>query len=155
MSGYDHEWDGAVKEGARGVWRAQPVEIVGDGELEALRCRRTRADEDGSLQLVDDSDFEIPCDLVVLAIGQQKLGWMFDDVDGVEIDDAGRVIIDEETGRTGHPRYFAGGDCVSGGQEVVDAVQEGKIAARGIHSTLVAEDTESAGEKAEPASPVV
>ena len=46
--------------------------------------------------------------------------------------DRGRVVVDERTMQTSNPRYFAGGDCVSGGQEVVNAVAEGKRAAAGI-----------------------
>ena len=40
--------------------------------------------------------------------------------------------IDPETGQTGNSRYFAGGDCSNGGREVVDAVADGKRAARAI-----------------------
>jgi len=42
------------------------------------------------------------------------------------------VAVTRETGQTSNPKYFAGGDCVSGGREVVDAVADGKRAARGI-----------------------
>jgi glutamate synthase (NADPH/NADH) small chain len=42
------------------------------------------------------------------------------------------VIIDRETGQTTNPKYYAGGDCVNGGREVVDAVADGKRAAAGI-----------------------
>jgi len=41
----------------------------------------------------------------------------------------GSVAIDRPTGRTTNPRYYAGGDCVNGGREVVDAVADGKRAA--------------------------
>jgi len=41
----------------------------------------------------------------------------------------GRLVADPATGQTGNPRYYAGGDCVNGGREVVDAVAEGKRAA--------------------------
>ena len=44
----------------------------------------------------------------------------------------GRVVIDRATGQTTNAKYFAGGDCVNGGREVVDAVADGKRAARGI-----------------------
>jgi glutamate synthase (NADPH/NADH) small chain len=43
----------------------------------------------------------------------------------VEVRD-GRIVADPITGQTGNPRYFAGGDCVNGGREVVDAVADGK-----------------------------
>jgi dihydropyrimidine dehydrogenase (NAD+) subunit PreT len=56
---------------------------------------------------------------------------------GVQVD-AGRVAIDRTTGHTTHPKYFAGGDCVNGGREVVDAVADGKRAALGISALLEA-----------------
>ena len=46
------------------------------------------------------------------------------------------MVVNPETGQTGHPKYFAGGDCVNGGREVVDAVAEGMRAARGIDAWL-------------------
>jgi len=52
--------------------------------------------------------------------------------------------------RTGNPKYFAGGDCVNGGGEVVDAVAEGMIAApRGIDSWLAASPGSSSGSSGE------
>ena len=135
MSGYDHEWAGAKQLGARGVWRAQPVEILGDERVEGLRCRETRevrADGGGSqLEVVEGTEFDLECDAVLLAIGQSKLGEIFEDVAGVELE-WGRIEVDPETGRTGHEMYWAGGDCANGGMEVVNAVQEAKIAARSI-----------------------
>jgi glutamate synthase (NADPH/NADH) small chain len=47
---------------------------------------------------------------------------------GIEIHD-GTIVVDRPTGRTANPRYYAGGDCVNGGREVVDAVADGKRAA--------------------------
>jgi glutamate synthase (NADPH/NADH) small chain len=53
---------------------------------------------------------------------------------GVEVRD-GVILTEPTTGRTGNPRYFAGGDCVNGGREVVDAVADGKRAALAILET--------------------
>jgi glutamate synthase (NADPH/NADH) small chain len=47
--------------------------------------------------------------------------------------------------RTGNPKFFAGGDCVNGGREAVDASQMGKLAAQGIHLALSGERVEFAG----------
>jgi glutamate synthase (NADPH/NADH) small chain len=52
------------------------------------------------------------------------------------VDGRGRVVVDPETHRTGHARVWSGGDCVNGGKEVVNAVQEGKLAARDIARVL-------------------
>jgi glutamate synthase (NADPH/NADH) small chain len=46
------------------------------------------------------------------------------------------VVIQRTTGQTTNPKYFAGGDCVNGGREVVDAVADGKRAAHGIAAAL-------------------
>ena len=46
--------------------------------------------------------------------------------------DRGRMVVDSRTMQSSNPRYFGGGDCISGGQEVVNAVAEGKRAAAGI-----------------------
>jgi glutamate synthase (NADPH/NADH) small chain len=78
--------------------------------------------------MVPDSEATIDCDLVVPAIGQSPLTELLQELRGVEVRD-GRIVADRETGRTGNPRYFAGGDCVNGGREVVDAVAGGKRAA--------------------------
>jgi len=47
--------------------------------------------------------------------------------------------------QTGNPKYFAGGDCVNGGREAVDASQAGKLAAQGIHEHLTGARVEFAG----------
>jgi glutamate synthase (NADPH/NADH) small chain len=48
----------------------------------------------------------------------------------------GIIVVDRATGRTRNPRYFAGGDCVNGGREVVDAVADGKRAATAMIQEL-------------------
>jgi glutamate synthase (NADPH/NADH) small chain len=50
----------------------------------------------------------------------------------------GLVVVDRPTGRTTNPRYFAGGDCVNGGREVVDAVADGKRAALAMAAQMEA-----------------
>jgi glutamate synthase (NADPH/NADH) small chain len=70
-------------------------------------------------------------DMVIPAIGQSRLLSLLERVNGIALE-GGCVVIDRATGGTGNPRYFAGGDCVNGGREVVDAVADGKRAAHGI-----------------------
>lgn len=78
----------------------------------------------------------LPCDLIIVATGQQKLVELAREFPGVGTDALGRVIADSETFATGHPRVFAGGDCRNGGKEVVNAVDEGQRAAHAIHRML-------------------
>jgi glutamate synthase (NADPH/NADH) small chain len=78
--------------------------------------------------VIPGSESTIACDLVVPAIGQSPLTELLQKTRGVEVRD-GRIVADRVTGQTGNSRYFAGGDCVNGGREVVDAVAGGKRAA--------------------------
>lgn len=130
MSGYAHEMEHARLEGVRLVPHTQPVAFVRDegGKLLALRAART----DASAKNVAGSEHEIPCDMVALAIGQSKLRDIAKLLPGVELDAKGCVVADAATGQTGNPKVFAGGDCINGGKEVVNAVADGRNAARAL-----------------------
>jgi dihydropyrimidine dehydrogenase (NAD+) subunit PreT len=69
-------------------------------------------------------------------VGQSRLTALAAAFDGVGLDNKGRVVVDPETNRTGHAKVYAGGDCVNGGKEVVNAAQHGKLAARAITASL-------------------
>ena len=141
ISAYEYEYELAKKDGVEFVWQTAPVEIVGNGSVSALRCVKT---ENG--QPIIGSVFEIPCDMIIKAIGQQK-SVSFLEQTGVELDEKGRVVVNTDTMQTTNPRIFAGGDCVNGGREAVDAAQTGKLAAQGIHFNLTGEQVEFAGAK--------
>ena len=68
---------------------------------------------------------------MIRAIGQTSLVESIAAGRGIEVAQ-GCVQVDGATGRTTNPKYYAGGDCVNGGREVVDAVADGKRAALGI-----------------------
>jgi glutamate synthase (NADPH/NADH) small chain len=137
MPAYDYEYELAKKDGVEFVWQAAPIGILSgaDGAVAALRCEKA----DGTNEL-----FEIPCDMIIKAIGQQKQRSFFADVANVETDEKGRVATNEIM-QTSNPKIFAGGDCVNGGREAVDAAQTGKLAAQGIHFSLTGEKVEFAG----------
>ena len=84
---------------------------------------------------IPGSEFVIETDLVLVAIGQSKLGDSLMALGGVAID-KGRVVVDAG-GRSGRAKWYAGGDCANGGMEVVNAAAEGKAAARAIHADLM------------------
>lgn len=136
-SAYDYEMELARKDGVEFVWQAAPVGILEgeNGMRLSLRCERT----DGSLEL-----FDIPCDMIIKAVGQQKMRSFFENVAGVSIDEKGRVAVNEIM-QTSAPKIFAGGDCMNGGAEAVDAAQSGKHAAQGIHQMLTGETVRFAG----------
>jgi glutamate synthase (NADPH/NADH) small chain len=136
MPAYPHEVEEARAEGVAFRWHAAPLRFLGGPALVAVECVETRRRETGhGVEPVADSEFIVAADTAVLAIGQQPraefLGW----IDGLELD-RGRPSVDSETGQTTNRKYFAGGDAVSGGATVVEAVRDGKIAARGIDARL-------------------
>lgn len=153
MPAYEYEYELAKKDAIEFWWQTAPVEILKDesnAHVAALRCRRmelTEPDATGrrTAQPIAGSEFDIPVNMVIKALGQQKRRSFFGSISGIELDAAGRVVVNKETMQTGNPKYFAGGDCVNGGREAVDASQHGKLAAQGIHQTLTDQRVEFAG----------
>ena len=153
MPAYHYEFELAKQDAVEFHWLTAPVEILPDetgARVGALRCVRMElTGENGaarqSVQPVPGSEFDIPVDMVIKATGQQKMRALFAQLPGVEVDEGGRVVVDRATMRTGNAKIFAGGDCVNGGREAVDAAQMGKLAAQGIHESLTGEHVEFAG----------
>lgn len=135
MSAFDFEYEHAKQEGVQFLWRRQPVSIssneLGRMELETVQVRQVG----DALVPIPNSHYTIVCNLVVPAIGQSPLTALLQELRSVEVRD-GRIITEPATGRTGNARYFAAGDCVNGGREVVDAVAGGKRAARAMLATM-------------------
>lgn len=129
MSGYEHEMAGARRDGVRLMLQFQPVAVLRDdeGNVRALRIART---EKGVP--VAGTEREVPCDLVALAIGQSRLRSLASQFPDVTLDVRGCLVADPATGATGNPKVFSGGDCVNGGKEVVNAVADGRNAARAL-----------------------
>jgi glutamate synthase (NADPH/NADH) small chain len=129
MSGYEHEREAAQLEGVRLIPRSVPVAFRRDpdGKLTGLSLART----DGG-HPVAGTEQDIPCDLVGLAIGQAKVREIADELPGVTLDARGCVLVDAATYQTGNPKVYAGGDCVNGGKEVVNAVAAGRDAAHAM-----------------------
>ncbi len=134
MSAFDFEYEHAKQEGVQFLWRRRPVAIRRNAQGRLLLDTVQVTQMAGRFEVVADSQSSMVCDLVVPAIGQSPLTELLQELRGVEVRD-GRIVADRVTGRTGNPRYFAGGDCVNGGREVVDAVAGGKRAAIAILKT--------------------
>jgi glutamate synthase (NADPH/NADH) small chain len=140
MPAYRHEVAEAESEGVRFSWLTIPVRYVGRDRLEAVECRRAEFGEPDASgrrrpREVPGSEFLVPADTVVEAIGQRPRAAFLAWIDGLELE-RGRIVVDPETGWTGNPKYFAAGDAVNGGATVVEAVRAAKVAARGIDAFL-------------------
>jgi dihydropyrimidine dehydrogenase (NAD+) subunit PreT len=137
MPAFHYEYELAKKDGVNFLWQTQPVRILGTGGVvTGLECVRTRLGEPDARgkrapETIPNSTFTIDVDMVVRAVGQKQATEFLRGVKGIEVRKNGTVVTDPEH-RTGNPKYFAGGDCVNGGREVVDAVAEGMAAGRGI-----------------------
>jgi dihydropyrimidine dehydrogenase (NAD+) subunit PreT len=146
MPAYDYEFDLAKRDGIEFLWYTAPKRILGNGRVERLECLRTKPKERGSApENVPGSEFAVECDMVIKALGQTKQKDFLQTLPGVKLDEKGRVIVDPATGQTSNPKFYAGGDCVNGGKEVVNAVADGKRAAAAIHKNLLRQDVRLAG----------
>src|SRR6476660_4311687 len=142
MSAFDYEYELAKKDTVMFWWQAMPVRIIGDdhGHVAALECVRTeRGAKDArgrsSFVPVPGSECRLEVGMVVKALGQKRKTDFLQQIAGLQLKN-GCVVADAQTMRTTNPKYFAGGDCVNGGGEVVDAVAHGKRAALGIDQML-------------------
>jgi dihydropyrimidine dehydrogenase (NAD+) subunit PreT len=147
MPAYHFEYLFALGEGVSFMFLTQPVEVIGkDGKVESLKCLRMdlgEPDESGRRMPVPakGSEFTIPCDMLIRAIGQKKPADVIKQLApyGVKATSNGYIAVADETKRSDHPKIFAGGDCVRarGEASTVAAVQDGKVAAAAIYKQLV------------------
>jgi dihydropyrimidine dehydrogenase (NAD+) subunit PreT len=109
MPCYHYEYELAKRDGCGFRFNATPQRILGNGAVDGLEVKTAGGTE------------TIPCDMVIVAIGQderRELSWPKDD-----------------------PRLFVGGDCSNGGAEIVNAAAEGVAAAQKIHERLTVDKT--------------
>ncbi len=136
MGAYSFEYDLAISAGVRSLFNVSPKEIIGTDQATGVLFVRTQL-EDGQLVEIPGSEFVIDCDLVIKATGQAKMANMLQGINGLELNSSKRIMVHPTTYQTGNPKYFAGGDAVNGGAEVVNGAHDGKQAARGIHQFLM------------------
>ncbi len=135
MGAYDFEYDLAKSVGVKGLFNLSPVEILGTDKVEGIRFVKTEM-KNGKPEPIPGSELEMACDWVIKATGQSKRKPLLEMIAGLNYDASGKITVNEN-GQTSHPKYYAAGDAVSGGQEVVNAVADGKKAARAIAAALV------------------
>jgi glutamate synthase (NADPH/NADH) small chain len=145
----------AKEEGVEFNILTAPVEFVGDdkGWLKAMKCIKMELGEpDASGRRrpipIDNSEFEVPIDLVVIAIGNGSNPLIPKTTPDIKTSKRGTIVVNEETMKTTKKGVFAGGDIVTGGATVILAMGAGRKAAKAIDDYLksgVWEDME--GEK--------
>jgi glutamate synthase (NADPH/NADH) small chain len=139
MPGSKKEVANAKEEGVQFLWNRQPVEVVGNGKVEGVKLVTTQLgapDARGrrTPEVIPGSEEIIPCDHVIVAFGFRPNPQPWFAEFGIHTDQAGRVVAkgSQHAFQTGNPKVFAGGDMVRGSDLLVTAVNEGRLAAKGI-----------------------
>ena len=143
MSARVEEYHHAIEEGVKFHWLTNPLEIQGNAEgwVTGLKCQQMKLGErDASGRArpipIDGSEFLLPVDNVVLAIGTTPNPLLTRTTSGLLTNKKGCLVADEQTGLTSKTLVFAGGDAVTGAATVILAAGAGKRAAQAIHEAL-------------------
>lgn len=158
------EIEHAEEEGVKFEFLAAPVRLIGDEdgavrEMECIRMRLGEPDDSGrpSPAPIPGSEYRIPVDTVVMAIGQSPNPTVQRATPQLATK-RGKIVVDE-SGQTSIPKVYAGGDVVRGGATVILAMRDGRAAAEAIDLALreqAAEQEAAAGEEPpEGGNPVV
>src|SRR5262245_27646480 len=134
------EFEETKREGISFLPRRGPKRFLGSGRLQSIELRRVVSvfDANGRFQpQYDDEDvITVEADACVLAIGQTTELDFLKPADGVELTPGGTIRVDRETLATSAPGVYAGGDVAFGPRNLIEAVANGKRAARSIHEHL-------------------
>ncbi len=145
MPAIEEETVAAEDEGARFLFLAAPHRVIGDAKgnvrgLEVVKTRLGEYDTSGRRKpVLTDEVRRIECDSVILAVGE-SVDIDFAKASGLRIKQHGTIEVDHFTLETSRPRFYAGGDLVTGASNVSNAMSYGKLAARSIDKQLMDAD---------------
>ena len=134
-----------LEEGIEIMELAAPTGVIADGErLRALKCIRMRLgepDASGRRRPVpmDGSEFELPCQMAVIAVGQEPIMEGLEKLADLDLDISRwqTINIDTRTMATNIPGVYGGGDAADDGPTVlIDAIRDGQRAARSMDAYL-------------------
>ncbi len=131
------EKDDAMREDIPILNYLVPKEFTHDnGRLTGVVFEKVRAehDKDGRRRLVNagEPDIHMPCDDVLVAVGQENsFPWIERDI-GLDFDRHGMPVVDKVTFRSTHEKVFFGGDAAFGPKNIIWAVAHGHQAAISI-----------------------
>ena len=133
----------AKEEGIEFLFLNNPSRILGDENgrvrgMEIVKQQLGEPDASGrrSPVPIEDSDYVLDVDTVVIAIGQSPNPLIRQTTPGLETEKWGGIIVEEETMETSKPGVYAGGDTVTGAATVILAMGAGKKAAAAIDQKL-------------------
>jgi glutamate synthase (NADPH/NADH) small chain len=153
------EIEHAEQEGVEFQLLTNPVRILGNDDgwvtgVECIRMELGEPDESGRRRPVPvkGSEFVIPADTFVIAIGNNPHPLVTQTTPDLETNRWGNIVASLETGQTSRKGVFAGGDIVTGAATVIEAMGAGKRAAAAIDRYLRGreeEETEAAADQGE------
>ena len=134
----------AEQEGVQFHFLTTPIRFIGDENnwvkaMECLKMELGEPDASGRRRPIpiEGSNYEIPVDTVVVAIGNSSNPLIPQTTPGLETNKWGNITVTEETMQSSREGVFAGGDIVTGGATVILAAGAGKTAARAIHDYVM------------------
>jgi glutamate synthase (NADPH/NADH) small chain len=136
------EIENAIEEGVKFEFLTAPTEILHENNvitgMNCIRMELAEPDESGRRRpkVIKDSDFTIPVDIVIVAIGQRPNPLLGMVTPGLKTESWGGIIVNEKTMETCVKGVYAGGDAVSGAATVILAMGAGKTAAKSINKAL-------------------
>ena len=137
------EVEHAMEEGIVFKFLTNPVSIGGNeqGWVSSITCQEMELgepDASGRRRPVtkEGSDFEMPMDSVIMALGTSPNPLIKTTTAGLETQKWGGIIVEEATGLTSREGVYAGGDAVTGAATVILAMGAGKTAAAAIDEYL-------------------
>jgi len=145
MPAIEEETRAARDEGAKFVFLAAPHRVIGDakGNVKAIEIVKTRLGEYDSSgrrkPIATDEIQRFDCDSVIFAIGE-TVDLDFCRASGLVLKESGTIEVNRFTLETSRPRFYAGGDLVTGASNVSNAMAYGKQAARSIDLQLMESD---------------
>jgi glutamate synthase (NADPH/NADH) small chain len=141
------EVENAEEEGVIFNLLTLPVRLIGDEngwlkEMECLEMTLGEPDESGRRRPipVEGSNFRMPADAVVIAIGNSPNPLVPMTTPGLEVNRKGGIVTDPATAKTSKPRVWAGGDVVRGAATVISAMGDARVAAASIHKYLTGQE---------------
>ena len=133
----------AEEEGVEFFFLAAPTKFTGNDKgrvigMECLQMELGEPDASGRRRpvAIEGSEFELECDLVIVAVGTGANPILTQSTDGLSLNKWGYIDVDDKTAKTTKKGVWAGGDIVTGSATVILAMGAGRIAANSIHDYL-------------------
>ena len=142
MPARSEEIQHAKEEGIEFKLLSNPIRIIGDDgwvkKLECIKMELSVPDESGrkSVTPIQDSEFEMDMDVVIIAIGQTPNPLIRSTTPDLETNNRGCIVVKDKSGKTSKQGVWAGGDVVIGAATVILAMGAGKSAAEAINEYL-------------------